>query len=132
MDKKTLISKRLSDFSEISSLFKAIILLGSIENMKGDDRSDIDICLVTGRKVDPGFALKLVWRKVNPDWYDVKIFEELPLWLKIQIIDEGIVVFAHDLQELSEYLYFYRKLWNDQRWYLERERNGLYYDLMCE
>lgn len=125
-----MISKILNDFSEVTSFFEAIIFYGSMAKTDGDDRSDIDICLVCDGRSDPNIALKRVWCKVNPERYDIRIFEELPLWLQILVIEEGLVIFAHDLPGLSEYLYFYRKLWDDQRRYQELERTGLYHDLI--
>lgn len=48
----------------------------------------------------------------NP--YDVKIFELLPLRIKMSIIKDHIVVYGNEL-ELSEYFYHYRKLWMDSK-----------------
>ncbi|MDK2988166.1 MAG: uncharacterized protein PWQ47_1304, partial [Methanothermococcus sp.] len=46
--------------------------------------------------------------------YDLKIFEELPLYIQINIIKnfKGNVIYGDEL-ELSEYFYKFRKLWRD-------------------
>ena len=76
---------------------------------------DVDICLIAPRK-NPKDVLREVLRNVDVKGkkYDVCVFEELPLYMKIKVIEEGIPVFG-DLPSLGEYFYFYRKLWNDQK-----------------
>ncbi len=49
--------------------------------------------------------------RFNP-LYDIRVFEMLPLHIQINIIKNHLVLFGDEL-ELSEYFYFYRKLWND-------------------
>ncbi len=39
----------------------------------------------------------------------------MPLYLKMAVIEEGVVVYAKDILELYEYFYFFRKLWEDQK-----------------
>ena len=41
--------------------------------------------------------------------YDVKVFEELPLYIQIEVIRKHRVVYGDEL-ELSEYFYQFRKL----------------------
>jgi predicted nucleotidyltransferase len=46
--------------------------------------------------------------------YDVRIFEELPLHIQIQIIENHEIIHAKDIYEMYEYFYHFRKLWEDQ------------------
>jgi hypothetical protein len=46
--------------------------------------------------------------------YDVRVFEDLPLYLKIGVIESNVIIHAKDEYELYEYLYPFRKLWEDQ------------------
>ncbi len=46
--------------------------------------------------------------------YDVWLFEELPLYMKIEVIEKHVIVFCRDELELYEYFYHFRKLWKDQ------------------
>jgi len=39
----------------------------------------------------------------------------MPLYLKIEVIEHGRVVYARDIYELYEYFYMFRKLWDDQK-----------------
>lgn len=97
----------------------AVMLFGSA--VRGDslkERSDIDICVVARDCKDHTKLLREIWRKVDVHrkGYDVRIFEDLPLYIKIQVIREGKVVFTKDVYELYEYFYLFRKLWNDQEY----------------
>ncbi|MHA1342768.1 MAG: DNA polymerase subunit beta, partial [Promethearchaeota archaeon] len=47
--------------------------------------------------------------------YDVRTFQELPLYIKIKVIEKGVLIYAPDEPALYEYFYFYRKLWTDQK-----------------
>ena len=42
----------------------------------------------------------------------MKIFELLPLYIKIDLIQKYVVIFGNPY-EISEYFYQYRKLWKD-------------------
>ena len=46
--------------------------------------------------------------------YDVKIFEQLPLFIEIEVIKNYKGPYIRNMQELEDYFYFFRKLWNDQ------------------
>ncbi len=94
----------------------AILLYGSAA--KGDEtpRSDIDICIVAPNCPDRYHLLTEVFRKldVSSKKYDVKIFEELPLYIQIQIVLTNEIIYAKDIYELYEYFYNIRKLWEIQ------------------
>jgi len=53
------------------------------------------------------------------------VFEELPLYMKMEVIDNHEIVFAKDELELYEYFYYFRKLWKDQRRRNELSREEL-------
>lgn len=46
--------------------------------------------------------------------YDIRFFEELPLYIQINVIENNKILFAKDIYELYEYFYYFRKLWEDQ------------------
>jgi predicted nucleotidyltransferase len=48
----------------------------------------------------------------TPPIYDVRVFELFPLHIKAEVMSKYIVVFGDPL-EISEYFYYYRKLWKD-------------------
>jgi len=90
------------------------ILFGSALNQNFiPERSDIDIAIITQKK-DKNANVS-IWESILghiPPNYDVKIFELLPLYIQIDIIKNHLVVFGN-LLEISEYFYFYRKIWKD-------------------
>ncbi len=94
----------------------AILLYGSAA--KGDEtpRSDIDICIVAPDCQDRYNLLTEVFRKLDvfSKKYDIRIFEELPLYIQIQIIQKNEIIYAKDIYELYEYFYNFRKLWEVQ------------------
>ena len=46
--------------------------------------------------------------------YDVRLFKELPLYIKIQVIEDGTVIYSPNELDLFEHFFFYRKIWADQ------------------
>jgi hypothetical protein len=112
MDKKEEIIK---DFEFLKNDIEAIILFGSYARNEQTSKSDIDVCVVCGNKKE---KIEEVWDKILEsgitEKYDVKIFELLPLKMKISIIKEGKVLYAKDEIELSFYFRFFRKIWEDE------------------
>lgn len=93
----------------------AVLLFGSSAKREESKRSDIDICIVAPScsRVE---LLREIYRNIDVHGknYDVRIFEDLPLYIKAQIIENNEIIFTKDVYELYEYFYFFRKLWEDQ------------------
>jgi len=53
--------------------------------------------------------------------YDIKIFELLPLFIQIEVIENYQVLFGDKL-DISEYFYHYRKIWEDMANRIESNR----------
>ena len=98
------------DFSFLKDRVLAVLIFGS--SVKEEGR-DIDVCIVA--KSDPKKILKDVFSNVDPSKYDVWVFEELPLYMKMEVIENHEIVYCKDELELYEYFYFFRKLWKDQK-----------------
>lgn len=114
-------AKRASIKADFSFLFGkkevlAVLLYGSV--VKGEEtlRSDIDICIVAPSHENRAELIKEVYKNLDvfSKKYDVRIFEELPLYMQIQIIQNHDVVYTKDIYEMHEYFYHFRKLWEDQ------------------
>jgi predicted nucleotidyltransferase len=107
--------KIVKDFEFLKYDVEAIILFGSYARNEQTSRSDIDICIVCGNKKE---KIEKVWDKILEsgitEKYDVKIFELLPLKMKISVIKEGKVLYAKNEIELSYYFRFFKKLWEDE------------------
>lgn len=89
-----------------------VLLYGSQASGDATPRSDVDICVVAP-DADREDLFRTILRHVREP-YDVKIFESLPMYLKIRVIRNHVVVYARDVLDLYEYFYTYRKLWKDQ------------------
>lgn len=99
-----------------------VVAYGSWARGEATARSDIDIAVITksnNREENLEVARCLLGKA--PPCYDVKVFELLPLHLKAEVLSRYVVVFGNPL-EISEYFYYYRKLWKDmERRYRENQ-----------
>jgi len=95
------------DFRDFKGRCRGILLFGSHVEGEQTKRSDIDVCIVNPSKgVLDDISGKLGGK------YDIKVFDHLPLYIKLEIIRHHVVVYGNELN-LSEYFYFFRKLWQD-------------------
>ncbi|TAN34739.1 MAG: nucleotidyltransferase domain-containing protein [Candidatus Methanoperedens sp.] len=74
----TFTSALINDFEFIKKDVTGILLYGSHAKGSADRRSDIDICIVKPRS---RMILERIYAKLG-DKYDVKIFEDLPAYIK--------------------------------------------------
>jgi hypothetical protein len=115
---KELLKSILNDFSDVieNKQILGILLFGSYANDQETNRSDIDICIVAPNEKS-NVLLSYIWQKVNvySKKYDVRVFSELPLYIKIEVIRNGVLLYSPDRFDLYEYFYLYRKLWADQK-----------------
>lgn len=90
-----------------------VVIYGSYARGECTARSDIDVAVITSVK-DYRRNLRIWWEILGkvPSYYDVRIFELLPLNIKIEVFKEHIVVFGDPL-EISEYMYGYYRIWKD-------------------
>lgn len=94
----------------------AVLLFGSRAKGEWNERSDVDVCIVAPFHPCGTDLLKEVHRNLDVygKKYDVKIFEDLPPYLKVGVMESNEVVYEKDPYELHEYFYSIRKLWEDQ------------------
>ncbi len=118
MDKKKLLKDIYNDFSYVieNKNILGILLYGSYIKNVETSKSDIDICIVapSENKVK---LLAFIFDKINvvSKKFDIRFLSELPLYIKIQVIEEGELIYSPDEFDLYEYFYLYRKLWADQK-----------------
>lgn len=105
------------DFEFIKDEVNGVLLFGSAAKGELSTRSDIDIALV-----NPGTdkVLLKVFARLGGK-YDVKIFEDLPLLIKMEIIKHHRVIFGDEVK-LSYYFYRFRKEWNDMEYRIKRNQ----------
>ena len=132
MVKKELLEQIYTDFSIIiqKKEILGILLYGSYLMDKEISRSDIDICIVAPKE-DTSKLISVILQNVNvtSKKYDVRVFQELPLYIKIHVIENGKLIYSGDKLDLYEYFYLYRKLWNDQKHRQEISKEELIYFL---
>ncbi|MCX9015374.1 MAG: nucleotidyltransferase domain-containing protein [Candidatus Methanoperedens sp.] len=94
----------------------SVLLFGSQAEHNETPRSDIDICIVAPDCDDRKGLLGEMYRNLDvySKKYDVRFFEELPLYIQIQIIRQHEVIYVRDMLDLYEYFYPFRRLWDDQ------------------
>ncbi|MCX9083740.1 MAG: nucleotidyltransferase domain-containing protein [Candidatus Methanoperedens sp.] len=110
MDTEELIAKLKIEFEFIKDETEGILLYGSCATGTANERSDIDICIIKPQSRE---ILKRIFQKVGGR-YDIKIFEELPLYVKMDIIENYMMIFG-DEPSISYYFYHFRKNWEDMR-----------------
>lgn len=71
----------LRDLLPLKPLVMGIYLYGSQAEGTADERSDRDICLVGGEGINHYDLQMTAWRMVRSDIYDIRIFEQLPLYI---------------------------------------------------
>ena len=103
-----ILSEIKKDFEYIKDEVEGVLLFGSAVKGELSKRSDIDIALVGPRNKR---VLLKVFERLGGQ-YDVKIFDDLPLYIKMDIINIHQVIFGNEV-ELSYYFYRFRKEWKD-------------------
>lgn len=108
--------KKDFQFLERDERVLAVLLFGSRVKGKHYPESDFDICIVAPG-ADPSELIREIWQKLDVfgKKYDLYSFQELSLYLKIKVMENHEIIFSRDVYALSEYFYFYRKLWDDQK-----------------
>jgi len=81
---------------------KFIILYGSAAEERMVESSDIDLCIYfDGDSEESGrFRFKVLCELFN-DMYDVQIFQQLPLYVKIEVL-KGKIVYCQDKRFIYE------------------------------
>lgn len=104
------------EFSFLKNEVLGVLLFGSNADNSRVKRSDVDICVVAPKQKQLSI-LSLVCQKIDiyKKKYDVYTFEELPLYMKAEVLRNHKIIVSKDLPKLYEYLYFYQKLWDEQK-----------------
>ena len=101
-------------FTTSNPAIQGVLLYGSYATGDDSPRSDIDICIVVPQQ-DLSEMYSFIMRNLenNISMYDVRFFEELPLYICAEVIERGIPVICRDIPALYEYFYKFRKRWAD-------------------
>ena len=118
MVEKEIIENLKKDFGFLMSnpSFLGLMLYGSHVDDLQTIRSDIDLCIIL-KDVESKEIFNDICTNVDlfGKKYDVHFFEDLPWYIRGDILDKGVTVLSPDIPLLFEFLYPYRKIWNDQK-----------------
>lgn len=101
-----LLNQIANDFSEIIKNKKilGILLYGSYIEERNTNRSDIDICVIAPNEdMYELVSYSLQNINVNAKKYDIHVFNELPLYIKIHVIQKGVLIYSSNKLDLYEY-----------------------------
>jgi uncharacterized protein len=115
MDLEEIKRRIKKDLNFLENEVEGILLFGSVAAGEAYEESDIDICLVAPETKE---GIKLWTRAlagIRDTRYDLRIFEQMPLFMKMEVIEKGVVIFSRDVCELYEYFYPFRRIWEDQK-----------------
>ncbi len=81
----------------------AIILFGSRARGDSTAKSDIDLCLVLAPDKDSTEERLRIRLTYLPDeQLDLRIFQQLPLYIRRRVVKEGVVLYCRNLDRLYE------------------------------
>ena len=102
------------DFKELAKdkEVHAILAFGSFVSGANTARSDVDVCIVAQAVQDKVEMLCRAWRQVGGK-YDLWLFEELPLYIQAEILQNHQIIYCSDVPALFEYWYPFRKRISD-------------------
>ncbi|QEE17602.1 nucleotidyltransferase domain-containing protein [Promethearchaeum syntrophicum] len=90
-----------------------VVLFGSQVSGGARPDSDYDVAVISRMK-DAKANINLQKELIGKFSliYDIRVFELYPIDIQISIIQNYVVIFG-DILEISEYFYYFRKIWND-------------------
>ena len=77
----------------------AIILFGSVARNNARQISDIDICVVTDKKIPDAESMDIL--SYGTEKIDVSLFHALPITIRFRVLHEGKILFVRDRLALN-------------------------------
>lgn len=115
MDREEVVARAKKDFRFLQDKVLGVMLYGSWARGEAHERSDIDVCIVAPEIQDKATLWREVISELRDERYEVRIFELMPLYMKMAVIEEGVVICSRDVPDLYEYFYPFRRVWDDQK-----------------
>lgn len=85
-----------------NQLIESVLQFGS--SLERKDYRDIDLCLLTRRKLS--FQEKLALVRPFPERYDITFYDDFPLDLKKEILSQGKILFTRNYYQLLKELQY--------------------------
>jgi len=117
MDKK-MKEHLLEVLKDMMPYVKGILVYGSLIKGYADRKSDIDICVIEKEGIESKDCFVLYERILSVsanERYDIVVFNEIPWYLRGEILENKEVIYAEDADELDFWLYKQLKIWNGMK-----------------
>ncbi len=103
----------INQFRDVLGSVRGILLYGSQVHGYADTTSDTDLCLILHDNADRT-AVYTAILNAEPQ-YDIVVYDEIPWYLRGQILEHHRVVYAEDPDDLDFWLYKQRRVWQDMK-----------------
>ncbi|MGB2842582.1 MAG: nucleotidyltransferase domain-containing protein [Halobacteriota archaeon] len=111
--------ERLLDaLKDVMPYVRGILVYGSFIKGYADRSSDIDICVIQKEGIESKDCFALYERILfvsADERYDIVAFNEIPWYLRGEILENHVVIYAADADELDFWLYKQLKIWNGMK-----------------
>ena len=123
MDKK-MKEHLLEALKDIVPYVRGILVYGSFIKGYADRNSDIDICVIQKEGIESKdrfarFARFALYERILEvsanERYDIVVFNEIPWYLRGEILEYNEVIYAEDENDLDFWLYKQLKIWNGMK-----------------
>lgn len=114
MDKK--IKEELLDvLKDMMPYVRGILVYGSFIKGYADRNSDIDICVIQKEGIESRDLYERILYVSADERYDIVAFNEIPWYLRGEILENHEVIYAEDEDDLDFWLYKQLKIWNGMK-----------------
>jgi|SRR3989344_553956 len=105
MKKMNVLDKKFIEKIKRDKEVIAMLIFGSY--VRGENHKDIDVCLVLDKKYpDKEMTNKRVeYYSDISSKFDIQIFQQLPVYIKVKILKEGKIILCKDEDKLYEIAY---------------------------
>ncbi len=108
--------ERLLDvLKDVMPYVKGILVYGSFIKGYADRNSDIDICVIQKEGIESKDLYERILFVSADERYDIVVFNEIPWYLRGEILENHVVIYAEDADELDFWLYKQLKIWNGMK-----------------
>jgi predicted nucleotidyltransferase len=118
MDKK-MKEHLLEVLKDMMPYVKGILVYGSFIKGYADENSDIDICVIQKEGIGIGIESKDLYDRIlrvsANERYDIVVFNEIPWYLRGEILENNEIIYAEDEDDLDFWLYKQSKIWNGMK-----------------
>lgn len=108
--------RRLFDRAQADEAILAVLLFGSRARGEATPESDIDLCMVLFPDRDT--ADERIWVRLEylpSEKLDIRLFQQLPLYIRKRVLKDGAILFCRDLDALYELAFRTAKSFADFR-----------------